>query len=68
MERCRSGLTGTPGERVIAKTIRGFESHPFRSTNYMETIRGFCAQGASASGGESHPFRNIDWGIKNHNE
>jgi len=34
----------------------------------METIRGFCAQGASASGGESHPFRNIDWGIKNHNE
>ena len=30
-ERCRSGLTGTPGERVYGKPYRGFESLSFRS-------------------------------------
>ena len=29
-ERCRSGLTGTPGKRVCVKAYRGFESLPFR--------------------------------------
>ena len=30
MERCRSGLTGTPGKRVYGKPYRGFESHSLR--------------------------------------
>jgi putative endonuclease len=29
-ERCWSGLTGTPGERVSGFPDRGFESHPLR--------------------------------------
>src|SRR5207302_2231882 len=31
LERCRSGLTGTPGKRVCPKGYREFESLPFRS-------------------------------------
>ena len=30
MERCRSGLTGTPGKRVYLKGYREFESLPLR--------------------------------------
>ncbi len=29
-DRCRSGLSGSPGKRVLGKTNRGFESHPVR--------------------------------------
>lgn len=35
LERCKSGLIGTPGKRVNWKRFRGFESLPFRSTNSM---------------------------------
>ena len=30
-DRCRSGLSGSPGKRVLGKTNRGFESLPVRS-------------------------------------
>ena len=29
-DRCRSGLSGSPGKRVLGKTNRGFESLPVR--------------------------------------
>ena len=31
-DRCRSGLSGTPGKRVLVKANRGFESLPVRSS------------------------------------
>jgi hypothetical protein len=30
-DRCRSGLSGSPGKRVLGKTNRGFESLPVRT-------------------------------------
>ena len=30
-DRCRSGLSGTPGKRVLVKANRGFESLPVRT-------------------------------------
>ena len=32
-DRCRSGLSGTPGKRVLVKANRGFESLPVRSAS-----------------------------------
>ena len=32
-DRCRSGLSGTPGKRVLVKANRGFESLPVRSVS-----------------------------------
>ncbi len=42
-ERCRSGLTGTPGKRVWAYTHRRFESCPLRQpqNTLANTTRAF---------------------------
>lgn len=37
-ERCRSGLTGTPGERVYAKAYREFESLSFRKMYFVYVL------------------------------
>ena len=47
-DRCRSGLSGTPGKRVLVKANRGFESLPVRSVskdrvfNLPEAILGWA--------------------------
>ena len=47
-DRCRSGLSGTPGKRVLVKANRGFESLPVRSvskdrvSNLPEAIFGWA--------------------------
>ena len=49
-DRCRSGLSGTPGKRVLVKANRGFESLPVRTnvrTGSLTTRRGRVA-GAGA--------------------
>ena len=49
-DRCRSGLSGSPGKRVLGKTNRGFESLPVRTlvrTGCTASQRG-CADGAGA--------------------
>ncbi len=39
MERCRSGLTGSPGKTVYQKWYRGFESHPFRQVLHSAKLK-----------------------------
>ena len=44
-DRCRSGLSGSPGKRVLGKTNRGFESLPVRpyfvpQSRDLEGLRG----------------------------
>ena len=39
-DRCRSGLSGSPGKRVLGKTNRGFESLPVRPY-YVQHSRDF---------------------------
>ena len=43
-DRCRSGLSGTPGKRVLVKANRGFESLPVRTnvrTGFPTSQRGW---------------------------
>ena len=44
-ERCRSGLTGTPGKRVWAYTHRRFESCPLRQKRFELGWTGFEKNG-----------------------
>ena len=37
-DRCRSGLSGSPGKRVLGKTNRGFESLPVRTLGWTGYI------------------------------
>ena len=59
-DRCRSGLSGSPGKRVLGKTNRGFESLPVRTlvrTGCLMSPRG-RTDGAGAGPRGRNPDRN----------
>lgn len=59
-DRCRSGLSGSPGKRVLGKTNRGFESLPVRfllRTGCLTSQRG-KTDGAGAGLRGRNPDRN----------
>ena len=53
-DRCRSGLSGSPGKRVLGKTNRGFESLPVRPYYVPQPrdFEGLGGQGVSPPRGE----------------
>lgn len=53
-DRCRSGLSGSPGKRVLGKTNRGFESLPVRPYYVPQSrdFEGLGGQGVSYPRGE----------------
>ena len=56
-DRCRSGLSGSPGKRVLGKTNRGFESLPVRTlvrTGCLISRRGKMAR-SQGNGGPIPP-------------
>ena len=60
-DRCRSGLSGSPGKRVLGKTNRGFESLPVRTlmrTGCLISRRG-RTDGAGAGLRGRNPDRNL---------
>ena len=67
-DRCRSGLSGSPGKRVLGKTNRGFESLPVRPY-YVPQSRDFEGLGGQgyfltqrsprAAGNQSRPQMQI---------
>ena len=52
-DRCRSGLSGSPGKRVLGKTNRGFESLPVRPYYVPQSrdFEGLGGQGILSVGG-----------------
>ena len=52
-DRCRSGLSGSPGKRVLGKTNRGFESLPVRPYYVPQSrdFEGLGGQGILSAGG-----------------
>ena len=52
-DRCRSGLSGSPGKRVLGKTNRGFESLPVRPyyVPHSRDFEGLGGQGILSAGG-----------------
>ena len=58
-DRCRSGLSGSPGKRVLGKTNRGFESLPVRPYYVPQSrdFEGLGGQGVSYPGGEGRMAR-----------
>ena len=60
-DRCRSGLSGSPGKRVLGKTNRGFESLPVRTlvrTGCLISRRG-KTDGAGVGLRGRNPDRNL---------
>ena len=60
-DRCRSGLSGSPGKRVLGKTNRGFESLPVRTlvrTGCLISRRG-RTDGAGVGLRGRNPDRNL---------
>ncbi len=58
-DRCRSGLSGSPGKRVLGKTNRGFESLPVRPyyVPHSRDFEGLGGKGVSYPGGEERMAR-----------
>ena len=56
-DRCRSGLSGSPGKRVLGKTNRGFESLPVRTLVRRESSirRRRYLDGSQGNGGPIPP-------------
>ena len=57
-DRCRSGLSGSPGKRVLGKTNRGFESLPVRPY-YVPQSRDFEGLGGQGYLLTQRPGRGI---------
>ena len=55
-DRCRSGLSGSPGKRVLGKTNRGFESLPVRT---LVRIGCLTSRRGRTDGAEAGPMGRI---------